>query len=355
MAKSKTTGLVKRGGIWHIDKRVDGVRICESTESSDYTQAEHYLAERITQFRQQKAEALNRPRTFLEAATRYLEESTHKAIAEDARTLKIVAPYVGNLSLHQVHAGSLQGFISDRQEAGIAAGTINRDLAIIKRVLTLSARLWRDENGQPWLQTIPMLPTIKGATRKPYPLSWEEQERLFAELPPHLIDMAQFAVHTGCRDSEICGLCWKEEIQLEDGSVFLLEGERTKNGRDRIIVLNSVAQAVVEAQRGKHDEYVFSFRGKPVTRMNNSAWQNAREKIGLPSVRVHDLRHTFGRRLRAAGISLEDRQDLLGHHAGRVTTHYSAAEIGKLREAVNAISEPDSRKGSRTTVLRLAK
>ena len=355
MAKSKTTGLIKRGGIWHIDKRVDGVRICESTETSDYSQAERYLAERITQMHKEKAEALNRPRTFLEAATRYLNESTHKAIAEDARTLKIVAPYIGMLALHQVHAGTLQAFISERQESGNAAGTINRDLAIIKRVLTLSARLWRDENGQPWLQTIPMLPTIKGPTRKPYPLSWEEQAKLFAELPPHLADMAQFAVHTGCRDSEICGLTWKEEIHLEDGSVFLLEGERTKNGRERIIVLNCVAQAVVEAQRCRHEQFVFSFRGKPITRMNNSAWQNAREKVELSSVRVHDLRHTFGRRLRAAGISLEDRQDLLGYHAGRVTTHYSAAEIGKLREAVNAISEPDSRTGSRTTILRLTK
>ncbi|WP_085213195.1 tyrosine-type recombinase/integrase [Methylomagnum ishizawai] len=81
---------------------------------------------------------------------------------------------------------------------------------------------------------------------------------VIAELPSHLTSMALFAVHTGCRDSEICGLCWKEEIQLDDGSVFLLEGERTKNGRNRIIVLNSVAQAVVDAQRGRHDEYVFS-------------------------------------------------------------------------------------------------
>ena len=38
----------------------------------------------------------------------------------------------------------------------------------------------------------------------------------------------------------------------------------------------------------------------------------------------------FGRRLRAAGVSFEDRQDLLGHRSGRVTTHYSAAELANL-------------------------
>lgn len=43
--------------------------------------------------------------------------------------------------------------------------------------------------------------------------------------------------------------------------------------------------------------------------LNNSGWQEARVEVGLPHVRVHDLKHTFGRRLRAAGVSLEDRMD----------------------------------------------
>ena len=59
-------------------------------------------------------------------------------------------------------------------------------------------------------------------------------------------------------------------------------------------------------------------------------------------VRVHDLRHTFGRRLRAAGVSLEDRQDLLGHKSGRITTHYSQAEIRHLIDAVEKLCEVGS-------------
>ena len=50
-------------------------------------------------------------------------------------------------------------------------------------------------------------------SRKPYPLSWEEQERLFAELPLHLRQMALFAVNTGCRDQEICQLRWEWEVR----------------------------------------------------------------------------------------------------------------------------------------------
>lgn len=91
----------------------------------------------------------------------------------------------------------------------------------------------------------------------------------------------------------------------------------------------------------------------PVIRMNNSAWQSARvraadkweEQTGTPAleglrkVRVHDLKHTFGRRLRAAGVSFEDRQDLLGHKSGRITTHYSGPELLSLIAAAEKVCD----------------
>ena len=89
------------------------------------------------------------------------------------------------------------------------------------------------------------------------------------------------------------------------------------------MVLNKVAASIVESVRDEHPTHVFSFRGKPVERINNSGWKAAKRRAGLQYARVHDLKHTFGRRLRAAGVSFEDRQDLLGHKSSRITTHYS--------------------------------
>jgi integrase len=66
---------------------------------------------------------------------------------------------------------------------------------------------------------------------------------------------------------------------------------------------------------------------------------------GFRVFRVHNLKHTLGRRLRAAGISFEDRQDLLGHKAGCITAHYSAAELQNLIEAANRVREQKSRTG----------
>lgn len=85
--------------------------------------------------------------------------------------------------------------------------------------------------------------------------------------------------------------------------------------------------------------------------MLNSAWLRARSKLGLSQVRVHDLKRTFGRRLRSAGVSFEDRQDLLGHRSGRITTHYSAAELSRLLEAANRVCD-DSRCGPELVIRR---
>jgi integrase len=89
--------------------------------------------------------------------------------------------------------------------------------------------------------------------------------------------------------------------------------------------------------------------------MCREAWRTARKKAGLPQVRVHDLKHTFGRRLRAAGVSFEDRQDLLGHKSGRITTHYSSAELENLIAAANKACGQDGHKMDTLTILRSKK
>ena len=65
----------------------------------------------------------------------------------------------------------------------------------------------------------------------------------------------------------------------------------------------------------------------------------------MAQVRVHDLKHTFGRRLRAAGVELESRKVLLGHRNGDITTHYSAPELEELIEAANRVCDGKSGTG----------
>jgi len=342
MGRKKMPGLQKRGGFWHIDKKVFGGRICESTGSDSLEEAEKYLAKRIEEARQVVMYGARPKRTFREAASKFLRENQHKkSIQSDARQLEILDKYIGDLPIEAVHIGALQSFIADMKKGGRKNRTANFGLQIVRHILNLAASEWMDDNGLTWLNSAPKIKLLPiNDARKPYPLNWEEQERLFKELPPHLRQMALFAVNTGCRDREVCSLRWEWEIKIPElnTSVFIIPGATVKNGEDRLVVLNKIALSVINEVRGQHPEYVFTYNGRPTSRILNSAWKKARKRVDL-IVRVHDLKHTFGRRLRAAGVSFEDRQDLLGHKSGRITTHYSAAEIGNLIAAANKVCE----------------
>ena len=388
MARKTITGLYVKGGVWQIDKVYKGERIRESTGTGDREEAEQYLIHKLEKLRQQKVYGVRQVRLWEEAATRYLLESKDQpSIHLTALCMKQLHPYLGHLPLTHIDDQALEPFIRDRQtekvlpdgtvEKAVSNRTINIAIERAVRVLTLCARKWRDEDRRPWLDSVPMLKKLeeKKSSRKPYPMSWEEQSILFNELPGHLQTMALFKVNTGCREQEVCKLRWDWEISVPElgTSVFLIPADfggrharsGVKNGDERLVVLNSVAKSIIERQRGISKEWVFPYNGAAMHRMNDSAWKKARVRAaklwqeenlrpahpGYASIRIHDLKHTFGRRLRAAGVTEEDRKSLLGHKNGSITSHYSGAELGKLIEAANRVSTTDSR-GPVLTILK---
>jgi len=330
----------------------------------------------MTEVREAKLYGTREARTFRAAATKYLQDYSYKKrIKDDAHQLKKLDPFIGLFELKQVHMGSLQPFIARRRQDEVKTKTVNAALGVVRRILNLASSEWIDEHGMTWLEAAPKIKLFPVQdARAPYPLTQEEQSLLFQGLPDHLARMALFKVNTGTREQEVCRLRWDYEVKVPEleTSVFVIPGERVKNGEERLVVLNRVAKSVIEAQRGVHPVYVFAHarrkkgETKPVTKMYNTAWKSARERAaeawqgghgeaapeGFRNVRVHDLKHTFGRRLRAAGVMFEDRQDLLGHKSGRITTHYSQAELTNLIEAAEKVCSTESRKSPATTWLR---
>jgi hypothetical protein len=61
-----------------------------------------------------------------------------------------------------------------------------------------------------------------------------------------------------------------------------------------------------------------SYLGMDKNRFN----RDVRPLLAVIPIGTQGIAFDFGRRLRAAGVSFEDRQDLLGHRSGRITTHY---------------------------------
>jgi len=230
----------------------------------------------LEKLRQQKVYGVRKVRTWREASIKFLLEVKDQAsIHISATYMAQLDPFIGHLPITHVDDNSLASYIRSKLAPEIGKPVTNRTVNIalqrVIRVLNLCARKWRDDERRPWLDVVPMISLLdeKTTCRKPYPLSWEEQSILFAELPAHLQSMAMFKVNTGCREQEVCKLQWDWEIAVPElaTSVFLIPanfGGRSaragvKNGDERLVVLNDVANSVIEKQRGKHPPFVFPF------------------------------------------------------------------------------------------------
>jgi len=77
-------------------------------------------------------------------------------------------------------------------------------LELLRAILRKCANEWE------WLDRVPSVRMLKEPTRRIRFLTREEAQRLLAELPEHLADMAAFSLATGLRASNVTGLQWTQ-------------------------------------------------------------------------------------------------------------------------------------------------
>ena len=192
--------------------------------------------------------------------------------------VRLLLPHIGHLP-HQVHDAT-RAFLRRAARAGASATTINRSLEVVRAIFT-EPRVRTAMTTDPVAEAIPPLITMLPESRRlPYPITWDEQDRLFPRLPAHLQRMVLFAVNTGLRDSNVCGLVWNWEVFVPEigRSVFVVPAHAFKPRRPHVVVLNDAAWSIIQAQRGGHPVWVFPYRGRQVATMNNNCWQPARRK-----------------------------------------------------------------------------
>ena len=371
--RTRTKGIqLASDGSRSVDKQYQGTRIFERLGKVTQDEAESWLRQRQAELDAERANLLRcgDQQLFAAAAQKYLIECQRKqlrSLETVAYHVSLLLPYVGSMALVDVCNDSLQPFIDERlDEDEVKPSTVNRTLEVARTIMNRAARLWRT-NGKPWLATAPLIEMLdeKATRRQPYPITWQQQANLLPRLPVHLQRMVLFALSTGARDANVCRLRWDWERQLPElgRSVFVIPPAEFKTNRTHVLILNDAAWSIVEACRGLHPDFVFTYRRervknhhlapamdyKPVATMNNTAFQNARAAAGLERMRVHDLRHTFGQRLRDAGVPEEDRALLLGHAIEGMPQHYATATIARLVEMANKVKETFDR----TTLLRV--
>ena len=159
MGRSRTSGIITdEDGNKVVNKVYQGRRIFRRLGAVSQQEAEQWLA-RQTEERRKAREFGTRPeRNFADAAEKYLIERAHKAsIDTDALHITALLPFIGKRPLRQIHDATLEPFKAQRRRDGVSETTIKRALEVVRCILNLAARSWRDEHGLTWLETAPLI------------------------------------------------------------------------------------------------------------------------------------------------------------------------------------------------------
>ena len=186
MGQAQTGINQDKQGFWNVDRIYKGTRLRNRFKS--YKEAESWLIYQLEQLRQLHLFGTRPKRTFNEAAAKYLLDHQEKvSINLDIYLLERLMPFIGKLTLDRIHDGTLAAYVKDRKARKLANKTINLGLELVRRILNLAARSWRDEDGITWLETPPLISVLPliGFQREPRPITWTEQRRILPLLPDH--------------------------------------------------------------------------------------------------------------------------------------------------------------------------
>src|SRR5690349_3622129 len=119
-----------------------------------------------------------------------------KTKARYLSSIRNLVAYFGRMTLFQITSEGIEGSKEARLKARVAPATINRDLAVLRRMLKL-ATLQRLLAYSP-MDEIEFLEERK-YRRQPHILKFEEQGRLIAIAPPHIRVLTVLITETGLR------------------------------------------------------------------------------------------------------------------------------------------------------------
>lgn len=296
-----------------------------------------------------------------------------------AAMTRYLVPRLGHVRLDQLDVGHLDRLYRDLSDSGLAPGTIRNHVhSSLRKALNDAVKKGYIPRNPATFATLP-------ATNQPEMKTWTAPELdafLDAEEASPYHPIWSLLATTGCRRGEALGLRWqdldldgataiiRQQVSVIDHVVVVSAG--TKTGRGRAVGLDARTVSVLRAQRAaqvqarlimgtgwQHHDLVFaSPDGSPLD--PESVSQQFRRRVaalGLPRIRLHDLRHSWATLALEAGLDVKIVANRLGHSSTTITrdvyqhvspaTDTAAAELvaGLIFGARSAQSVPKQRGG----------
>ncbi len=248
-----------------------------------------------------------------------------------------LSPAFGDRGLADMSRSEVERWLQDLSVQGLAPATCNRILAVFKSICSVAVIHGILPAGQTPCSGVS--PFKIHEQRERY-LTPDEARRLMRELERSSRPEAMalwLLLLTGARKSEVLKARW-ENVRLDQR---LLTVPLSKSGKPRHIPLSGEAVELIHSiPRVSGCPWLFPGHvpDKPLSDIY-VFWNKLRRELGLPDVRVHDLRHTFASFLVNAGHSLYEVQKLLGHGDPRTTMRYAHLGQASLVAAAQTVSD----------------
>jgi integrase len=284
--------------------------------------------------------------TFEEMGRRYikhLEEviQRKRTTIQDYRImlLRHLGPFFASTEVSKLTADDVGAYISAKRRSGLAVKTITNQLNFAHGVFAFGIRRGWVVRNPVAMADRPVAPPVDPDIRF---LDREELEALFRSSAEDLLGPTDrvlwlTAAMTGLRQGELAALRWRDV----DWSARLVRVRRSySRGQWTTPKSRRASRAVpmadrVAAELELHfrrsdyvhdDDLVFAHpqTGRPYDASKSRVrFKQALKRAGLRDLRFHDLRHTYGTRMAAAGTPLRTLQGWMGHRDCKTTEIYA--------------------------------
>jgi len=333
---------VRKGQCYIAFKRPDGRWMRESAGTDKKTLAKALLNKREEEMFKAKAAGLPvqcdlRLEEFVKEYLRHAEANKKPtSFKRDQTSLKHLLPKFGRMKLRELTAGMIQRYVDDRRLDKGKSGKRLRAATITNELHTLSA-VFREAVRRDLVLVNPVSRVKKPKEENTIVryLSPEEDQRLFAAVPPRIEPLITVALQTGLRKGELLKLEWSD-VDFDQKIILV---KNTKSKRRRYVPMNAlVVEKLKSLPSAKDSPYVFiDPNSKEAIKDIERAWRKTLKLGKIERFRFHDLRHTFASRLVQMGVSIQVVKELLGHGDISTTMRYAHLSPADLFLAVDKL------------------
>ena len=319
---------------------VNGKQIPESTRTTNKRLAQKILNLRLAEIIEGRFQLPKSSPTRFEPFSKEFLDSIRHPNTKKRYTSSVVnlREFFGNVRLTEFSSDRVEQFKDARLKARVRSATINRDLAVLRRMLKIASRKRLITSNS--IPVIEMLEERK-ERRQPHILTFEEERKLMPAAAGHIRVLAILILEAGLRSrKEALALKWEhidfasDSLRVTDSKSFAGFRKMPMSHRCKAELLNWRARLGPD-----FSEYVFANPHRPQNHLRDlrCSWKNALKAAGLQEFWIYDLRHTFTSRLTEAGVSPVFVAQLIGHSSASILNTYARAIDEYRRSAITKL------------------